>query len=66
MAYFIDTSYAITEQLTLDLGVRYFEDDKEVNAGFNLGAGNSVDPATLQKATFDKVSSKIALSYAPQ
>ena len=64
MAYFIDTSYAITEQLTLDLGIRYFEDDREVNSGFNLGAGNSVDPATLQKATFDKVSSKIALSYA--
>ena len=64
LAYFIDTSYAITEQLTLDLGIRYFEDDKEVNAGSNLGAGNSLDPATLQKATFDKVSSKIALSYA--
>ena len=64
MAYFIDTSYAITEQLTLDFGVRYFEDDKEVNSGFNLGAGNSVDPTTLQKATFDKVSSKMALAYA--
>ena len=45
--------------------MRYFEDDREVNSGFNLGSGNSVDPATLQKATFDKVSSKIALSYAP-
>jgi len=65
VAYFIDTSFTITEQLTLDVGIRYFEDDREANAGFNLGAGNSVDPATSQKAIFDKVSSKIALSYAP-
>ena len=65
MAYFIDTSYAITKQLTLGIGIRYFEDDREINSGFNLGVENSLDPATLQKATFDKVSSKIALSYAP-
>ena len=65
LAYFIDTSYSITEQLTLDVGIRYFEDDRKAGAGFVLGAGNSLDSALLQKATFDKVSSKIALSYAP-
>ena len=65
MAYFVDTSYVIGDHLTLDLGLRYFEDDRKINSGFNLGAGNSVDPANLKKATFDKVSSKIALSYAP-
>jgi outer membrane receptor protein involved in Fe transport len=48
-AVFGDIAYDFTEQLTLTLGTRYFEDEQ-----FS---------STLGKVAFDKVSSKVSLSY---
>jgi len=53
-AIFANLSYHINDQLTLDLGTRYFENDKTSKA-----------PAFLlsEKGKFDNISSKASLSY---
>ena len=55
VAYFGELSYAFTDRLTLGVGTRYFEDDREQR---NLISG------LTQKETFDKLSSKAYLSFS--
>ena len=52
IAYFADISYDITDRLTLGIGTRYFEDDRELR----IGTGESTE-------TFDNLSSKAYLSF---
>ena len=56
IAYFGDVSFAITDRLTMGVGTRYFEDDRETR---NLSIGTTLG------ATFDNLSSKVYLSFAP-
>ena len=53
-AIFADISYDISDQLTLAVGTRYFEDERTFRQ----------DPSGEQEADFDKLSSKLSLSYA--
>ena len=56
-AYFADVNYAINERLTLGIGTRYFENDKT--------SKNTVGTFyNERKGSFDKLSSKVSLSYA--
>jgi iron complex outermembrane receptor protein len=57
-ALFGDIAYDITEQLTLALGTRYFEDKQ---SQFNVSGGVTTDDKT---GKFDKQSSRVSLSYA--
>ena len=52
IAWFADFSYSLSEQLTLGLGTRYFEDEREVG-----GAGVPLEE------DFNNLSSKLSLSY---
>ncbi|ETN92524.1 hypothetical protein U062_00399 [Gammaproteobacteria bacterium MOLA455] len=58
IAYYADASYAITSQLTAGLGTRYFEDDQTQLVFTGPEAG------ILKEASFDKLSSRVYLSYA--
>ena len=52
IAYFGDVSYAITDQLTVGVGTRYFEDQRNAEIGVKY-----------PQEDFDNLSSKVYLSY---
>lgn len=58
IAYYGDLSYTLTDQLTVGVGMRYFEDDR-TRINF-YGDANGI----LREEDFDNLSSRIYLSYA--
>ena len=54
-ALFGESSYAVTDQLEVGVGLRYFEDDRRSRAG-------RVGP--FQEDTFDSLNPKVLLKYA--
>lgn len=61
-AVFADVSYKLTQQLTADVGARYFRDQLDVNASnVTFGFLTSITPP---RATFHSVDPKFNLAYA--
>jgi iron complex outermembrane receptor protein len=60
-AFFGDTSYQLTDRLTVGTGLRYFHDAQEFATGFAFGAPATVGPT--QAATFHAVSPRIYAEY---
>ena len=58
IAYYVDLAYDLSDRLTAGFGSRYFEDDQTTQAMWE-GANQ-----TLQQGTFDKLSSRVYLSYS--
>jgi len=62
-AVFGEATYALTDQLALTVGARYFKNkNTTVNSSFGLLAGGTIAPVTI-KSDEDGVNPKVTLSY---